>query len=127
MMADDDANVASLFSLSSTRTEWWISEKEVDERVVVSTVVAQQRFAKSQHSTIICDVTPQLRVDNNTTIAVEDNEITVFSVCAGIGSGQIAIERAGLPVRTIGVCDTDLDCASNCSRRRFQECLCMGI
>ena len=78
--------------------------------MVVSTVVAQQRFEKTQHSAIICDVTPQLQVDDNTTITVEDNEITLFSVCAGIGSGQMAIERAGLHVKTISVCDTDPDC-----------------
>jgi site-specific DNA-cytosine methylase len=58
----------------------------------------------------MCDVTPQILVDNNTTIAVDDNEITLFSVCAGIGSGQMAIERAGLPVKRIGICETDSDC-----------------
>jgi site-specific DNA-cytosine methylase len=34
----------------------------------------------------------------------------MFSVCSGIGSAQMAVERAGLPIKTIGACEVDPDC-----------------
>ena len=72
--------------------------------------MAQQRFEASQSSSVVSDVTEQIQVNANERIEVKDEEITMFSVCSGIGSAQMAIERGGLPVRTIGVCETDPDC-----------------
>jgi hypothetical protein len=35
------------------------------------------------------------------------DRLTMFSVCAGIGSGQMAVKHAGLAVDTIGICEID--------------------
>ena len=113
MTGDEDAHVATIVASDAGQSklgQQWIQPVEMVQAVVVSTVVAQQRFEATQSSMVMGDVTEQIQVNANEMIQVKDEEITMFSVCSGIGSAQMAIERGGLPVRTIGVCETDPDC-----------------
>ena len=120
MTGDDDAHVATIVVNSNEYSkhgqqysqvgQQWIQPMATVQAVVVSTVVARQRIEATQSSTVMGDVTEQIQVHANERIQVKDEEITMFSVCAGVGSAQMAIERGGLPVKTIGICETDPDC-----------------
>ena len=66
-------------------------------RPLVSTVRPDEQVAAQQ--------LPTSRVQNPS-VAMGDR-ITMFSVCAGIGSGQMAVKQAGLAVDTIGICEGD--------------------
>jgi len=109
-LLDVDANVQTIGATCSTRPTW-LTEGGEEEVVIVSTVEAQQRFEATQQSASLCDFTKQISVESVKPNLKVDQELTMFSVCSGIGSGQMAIERAGLPIKTIGVCETDPDCA----------------
>jgi hypothetical protein len=54
----------------------------------VSTVEAQQRFEATQQSASLCNFTTQISVESVKPNVKADQELTMFSVCSGIGSGM---------------------------------------
>ena len=73
----------------------------------------------------------KIRFDDNGDIIFVDEigrrtkKRTLYSVCAGIGSSMQAIERYGLPIETIGCCESDPEVAAVLARY-FQTCQIMG-
>ena len=84
--------------------------EDIQRQVLCSPVEATDRFTRVHGDPWSCDVTEQFKPRTARVEAVVDQQLTMFSVCSGIGSAQMAVERAGLPIKTIGACEVDPDC-----------------
>ena len=88
--------------------------------VILESVEAHGTFASLYGQGDECDLVHRLgtfgsrvRVDAAAASATSEpaialgDRLSLFSVCSGIGSGQMAVEHEGLKIDTIGVCEVD--------------------